>query len=78
MSGQFVREVLEKVGRNETWQSLFKSDLKIGTKALLCATQEQTIRTNYVKHHTNETSENSLSRLCGKKGEIECEKLGQK
>ena len=78
MLEQFVREMPEKVGQKKIWQRLFKSDLKIGTKALLCATQEQTIRTNYVKHHTNKTSESSLSRLCGKKGEIECEKLAQK
>ena len=83
MPGQFVREVPEKVGRNKTWKRLFKSDLKIETEAL-CATQEQIMRTNYVKHRTDKTSQSSLCRLCQEKGEIVqhlvsgCEKLAQK
>ena len=58
--------------------------MKIGIEALLCAAQEQTIRTNYVKHHINKTSGGPLSRLCEKKGESVqylasgCEKLFQK
>ena len=69
-----------KVDKDKTWQWLSKSDLKIGTEALLYAAQEQTIRTNYVKHLIDKTSE----RLCGKKGEKVqhlvrgCEKLGRK
>ena len=47
----------------------FKSGLKIRTEVLLCAAQEQAIRTNYVKHHINKTSESPLYRLCGEKGE---------
>ena len=74
----------EKVDQDRTWQWLSKSDLKIGTEALLCAAQEQAIRTNYVKHYIDKTSESSLCRLCGKKGESVqhlvsgCEKLAQK
>ena len=84
MHGQFVREMPEKVDQDRTWQWLSKSDLKIGTEALLCAAQEQAIRTNYVKHYIDKTSESSLCRLCGKKGESVqhlvsgCEKLAQK
>ena len=84
MHGQFVREMPEKVDRNKTWQWLSKSDLKIGTKALLCAAQQQVMRTNYVKNHIDKTSENRLCRLCGEKSESvqhlvnECEKLAQK
>ena len=48
--GQFVKEMPEKVDEDRTWQWLSKSDLKIGTEALLCAAQEQAINTNYVKH----------------------------
>ena len=48
--GQFVKEMPEKVDKDRTWQQLSKSDLKIGTEALLCAAQEQVISTNYVKH----------------------------
>ena len=84
MHGQFVREMPEKVDQDRTWQWLSKSDLKIGTEALLCAAQEQAIRTNYVKHYIDKTSESSLCRLCGKTGESVqhlvsgCEKLTQK
>ena len=61
-----------------------RGDLKVGTEALLCAAQEQAIRTNYIKYHIDKTSESSLCRLCGKKGESVqhvtngCEKLTQK
>ena len=71
MQGQFVREMPENVDKDKTWQWLSKSDLKIGIEALLCAAQEQAIRTNYVKHHIDKTSENPMCRLCGKKGEEE-------
>ena len=69
MHGQFVREMPEKVDKDKTWQWLSKSDLKIGTEALLCAAQGQAIRTNYVKHLIDKTSKSPLCRLCGKKGE---------
>ena len=51
MQGQFVREMPEKVDRIKTWEWLSRSDLKVGTQALLCAAQEQAIRTNYVKQY---------------------------
>ena len=56
----------ENVDKNKTWQRLAKCDLKIRTEALLCAAQEQAIRTNYVKHYIDKTSESPLYRLCGK------------
>ena len=46
----------EKVDKDKTWQWLSKSELKIGTEALLCATQEQAVRTNNVKQHIDKTS----------------------
>ena len=61
-----------------------KGDLKIQTEALLCAAQEQAIRTNYIKHHIDKSSENPICRMCGKRGETvhhivsECEELAQK
>ena len=58
-----------KVYKDKTWQWSSKSDMKIGTEALLCAAQEQAITTNYIKHHISETSESPLCRLCEKKGE---------
>ena len=68
MHGQCVREMPEKVDKNKTWQWLSRSDLKISTEALLCAAQEQAIRTNYVKYHIDRTSESPLCRLYGKRG----------
>ena len=38
--GQYIKEMPEKVDKDRTWQWLSKSDLKIGTEALLCAAQE--------------------------------------
>ena len=80
MHRQFVREMPEKVN----WVWLSRSDLKVGTEALLCAAEEQAIRTNYVKHYLDESSDSPLCRMCGKRGESiqhifsECEKLAQK
>ena len=80
----FLREMPEKVDKNKTWDRLIRSDLKVETEALLCAAQEQAIRTNYVKHHIDRSIENPLCRMCGKRGESvqhiisECEKLAQK
>ena len=42
---------------------------KIGTEALLCAGREQAIRTSYVNHHSDKSSESPLCRLCRRKGE---------
>ena len=66
MYGQFIRVMLENVDKDITWQWLSKCDLKIGTGALFCAAQEQAIRTNYVKHFIDKTSESPLCRLRGK------------
>ena len=84
MYGQFIREMPEKVDKDKTWNWLVRSDLKVETEALLCAAQEQTIRTNYVKHHIDKSIDDPLCRMCGKRGESvqhvisECEKLAQK
>ena len=84
MHGQFIRETTEKVDKEKTWQWLSRGDLKVGAEALLCAPQEQAIRTNYIKYHIDKTNESPLCRLCGKKGESVqhiasgCEKLAQK
>ena len=83
MEQQFIREMTEKVDKEKTWQWLSRSDLKVGTEALLCAAQEQAIRKSYMKYHIDKTSEKPLCRLRGKKGESVqhttsgCEKLAQ-
>ena len=70
MQGQFVREMPDKVDKEKTWQWFSKGYLNIGTEALLCAAQEQAIRTNYIKRHIHKTSESPLCRLCGKKMKV--------
>ena len=67
MHGHFIRETTEKVDKEKTWQWLSRGDLRVGTEALLCAAQEQKIRTNYMNYHIDKTSESSLCRLCGKR-----------
>ena len=48
-----------------------------------CAAQEQTIRTNYVKHKKDKTAQSPLCRMCDKKNEAishiasKCEKLAR-
>ena len=60
-----------------------KGDFKPETEALICAAQEQAIRTNYIKHKIDHTREDDKCRMCGQKGETvwhitsECEKLAQ-
>ena len=70
MHGQLIRETTEKVDKENTWQCLSRGDLKFGTEALLCAAQEQTIRTNYIMNHTDKTSESPLCRLCGEEVKV--------
>ena len=58
--------------------------MKVETEAMFFATQEQAIRTNYVKHEIEKTAQSTLCRMCGKKSETvshivsECDKLAQK
>ena len=76
-------EKRQKVDQEKTWQWLSRGDLKVGTEALFAA-QEPAIRTNYMKHPIDQTSEGPLRRLCRKKGESVqrltsgCENLAQK
>ena len=84
MYGQFVREMPETTDEKETWNWLRKAGLKLETEAMLCAAQEQAIRTNYVKHKIDKQAKPPLCRMCDKKSETishivsECEKLAQK
>ena len=52
-----IRETTEKIDRKKTWQWLPRSDLKVGTEALLCAAQEQAIRANHMKYQIDKSSE---------------------
>ena len=83
MYGQYVREVSESADEGKTWRWLSKCDLKPETEALICAAQEQAIRTNYVKCNIDKSVASPLCRLCHEKGESishvvsECKKLAQ-
>ena len=82
--GQFLRDTSAKVVKELSWRWLKKGDLKIQTESLLCAAQEQALRTNYLKFYIDKTANSPLCRMCGNKGKTvqhiicECEKLAQK
>lgn len=54
--------------KRESLGWLRKSDLKEETEALICAVQEQALRTRYVKYSIEKTNP-PLCRICGEKGE---------
>ena len=73
MHGQFAREMPETTHEKETWYWLRKAYLKVETEAILCALQEQPIRTNYVKQKIDKTAHSPLCRICDSKSEtISC------
>ena len=55
MYGKFTLEMPEKIDKDLSWQSLVQSDLKVLTEATICATQEQALRTNYIKNKIDKT-----------------------
>ena len=48
LQGQFLRGIPGTTHVRETWSRLRKSEWKIQTEALICAGQEQALRTNHV------------------------------
>ena len=84
LHGQFCREETNEEDKSKKWLWLSKSDLKPETESLICAAQEQALRTNYIKHRIDKSTEDEMCRMCGKKGETvwhlvsECEKMAQK
>ena len=79
-----LNEMPETTDEKEKWNWQRKTYLKVEMEAMLCATQEQAIQTNYVKHKIDKTAQSPLFRMCDKKTETishitsECEKLAQK
>ena len=65
MYGQFVCELPEEIDKVLYWKWLVQSDLKVQTEAMICAAQEQALRTNYIKNKIDKTSENPLCKMCG-------------
>ena len=49
MFGQFCRDVNSRTDKDKRWAWLKKGDLKPEPEALICAAQEQALRTNYIK-----------------------------
>ena len=63
LHGQFVRETECRI-ESRKWGWFREGELKSETKSLLCAAQEQAIRTNSMKYSIDKTSETPCSRLC--------------
>ena len=84
MHGQFLSDLPESKDAEQTWSWFRSSDLKVQTKALICAATEQALRTCYVKNHIDWTVASPLCRICGEKEESvchivsECKTLAQK
>ena len=61
-----------------------KSDLTRCTEALICSSQNQFIRTNYIKHNIDKTGRSPRCRMCGTRNETishtvnKCDNLAQK
>ena len=65
MYGQFIRDMPEDTDKEKSWLWLRKCDLKIPSVAQICLTQEQSIRTNYVKYHIDKSVDSPFCRMCG-------------
>ena len=68
MHGQFLRET-EGMQDQRRWQWLKAGELKRETKSLICAAEEQALRTNAIKNGINHQDESLLCRLCKEKVE---------
>ena len=83
LHGQFFRQIDQVCNTNE-WHWIRDGSLKSGTEALICAAQEQALRTNYIKAKIDKTQQNSKCRMCFNSDETvnhilsECPKLAQK
>ena len=68
----------------KSWLWLRRSDPKCETEALICAVQEQALRTNYVKCKIDKSIESPMCRMCKERGESvyhvisECKELAQR
>ena len=74
----------ESVDKDKIWGWLKNGWLKGCTESLISTAQDQALRTNYGKHHIDNTAESPLCSLCGEKGDtvshivIECKILAQR
>ena len=83
MYGKYLRDMDRKDLQN-SWEWLRSSDLKGCTEALICSAQEQTLRTNNIKHFVDKSQDSPLCRMCDQRNETvfhivsECTVLAQK
>lgn len=83
MYSHFVSNMPITTDKEKTWSWMRQSDLKITTEALICAAQEQAIRTNYIKYNIDKTADSPRCRLCKERGETvshivsECKRLAE-
>ena len=68
MHGQFLREK-EGMQDQKRWQWLKAGELKRETESLICAAQEQALRTNAIKNGIDRQGVSLLCRLCKEKVE---------
>ena len=59
MHSQYLREIPHTTDVVGTWEWLRMADLKVQNVALLHMAQEQPLRTNSVKHHTDKRTKAS-------------------
>ena len=75
--GQYLRQTEEASSeQSQVW--LQSGDLKKQTESLIVATQNQSIKTNFVKAKIDKIQKDMLYRLCQKADDVSgCSKLGQ-
>ena len=84
MHVQFARKMPEEIDKDLSWKWLKQSDLKVQNEAMICAAQEQALRTNYIQNKIDKTSKNPFCIMCGEWGETvqhiicKCKKLAQR
>ena len=82
INDQFLRQLEEKGDDMDLAKK--KTDLKSSTEALICAAQEQALRTNYANFNTDKRVESPVCLMCHERGEgvthviSDCRKLAQK
>ena len=64
LHGRFLKASTER-----TSQWLNREHLKKETEAMVCAAQEQALRVNSIKHHTDGQGTSPMCRLCGESSE---------
>ena len=69
LHGAFVRDI-EETAVEESWRWLRNGYLKKGTEGMICAAQEQALRTNSIKCYIDKTNDSPLCRLYEKSSEI--------